>query len=231
MKPSDLLPAEVHYLASNHPGTGVWRHARTPLTPAYPRWAGEGMSCEEPGCDGKLTTYKLCPTDTGIDPLEDWEMTGSEPAGESYAGDWICSRCHATGAIALREVQQHRDDVPRRPGEENVVPLFGPRGYDRGEALRAEARLGPEHWTGEDGIDWTAETAGPIDIDRQAGNHRARRVDLCGTGADRVPVDALDTRPGLAPGGPARRARRADLLGGDGAAAREHTEPPEEVTP
>ncbi len=229
MKPSDLLPGEVHYLASNHPGTEVWRHARTPLTPAYPRWAGEGMTCEVEGCDGRLTTYKLCPTDTGIDPLEEWELTGSEPNADSYAGDWICSRCHATGAIALREVQQHRDDVPRRPAEDNVVPLFGPRGYDRGEALRAEARRGLDHWTGEDGIDWTAETTGPITRTRCP--DRAGRVDLCGEGADRVPDHAVDARPGLASGDPAGRARRADLLGGDGSATRVHPEPPEEVTP
>ena len=132
MNPSDLLPDVRHYLGGNHPGTGVWRHARTPLTPAYPRWAGEGMTCEVEGCEGTLTTYKLCPTDTGIDPIQDWEDTGSAPDGDSYAGDFICSACLCTGAIALREVRQHRDDIPRRPAEDNVVPLFGPRGYDRG---------------------------------------------------------------------------------------------------
>lgn len=132
MKPSDLLPDERHYLAGNHPGTGVWRHARTPLTPEYPRWAGEGMTCEVVGCNGKLTTYKLCPTDTGVDPLEDWAETSSAPDGDSYAGDWICSRCFRVGAIALREVRQYRDDIPRRPAEENIIPLFGPRSYDRG---------------------------------------------------------------------------------------------------
>ena len=219
MKPSDLLPAEVHYLASNHPGTGVWRHARTPLTPAYPRWAGEGMSCEDTGCNGRLTTYKLCPTDTGIDTLEEWEQTGSEPNADSYAGDWICSHCYATGAIALREVQHHRDDALPDAVYDNVVPLFDTRGYDRGV----------DHLLGEADVDWTAETTGPITRTRAA--DRASRVDLCRARADRVPSDGVDDGPGMAPGGPARRAGRADLLGSDGTTAGQHPEPPEEVTP
>ena len=132
MKPSDLLPEDRYYLGGKHPGTDVWRHARTPLTPAYPRWSGEGMSCEVEGCEGTLTTYKLCPTDTGVDSLDDWAETSSAPDGDSYAGEWICSCCFRVGAIALREVRQHRDDIPRQPSQDNVVPLFGPRGYDRG---------------------------------------------------------------------------------------------------
>ena len=125
----DLLPDERHYLAGNHPGTGVWS---TPVDARVSSLGGEGMTCEVVGCNGKLTTYKLCPTDTGVDPLEDWAETSSAPDGDSYAGDWIRSRCFKVGAIALREVRQYRDDIPRRPAEENIVPLFGPREYDRG---------------------------------------------------------------------------------------------------
>jgi len=215
VKPSDLLPGSDHYTAGKHPGTGIWRHARTPLTPAYPRWAGEGMTCDKPTCDGKLTTYKLCPTDTGLDTLEDWAETTSNPIADSYAGDWICSGCFGSGPIAVREVQQARNDVPRRPSEDNVVPLFGPRGYDdAGEcALRAAAEQGPGHWTGEDAIDWAAETTGPLEGPPPDGHPGV--VDLRSARADRLSPDGLDDGPGLAPGGTARRAGRADLLGVD----------------
>ena len=101
--------------------------------------------------------------------------------------------------------------------------------FDLGEyALRRAARKGSEHWTGEDGIDWAAETTGLLE--RQTGADRAGRVDIRGEGADRVPADAVDARPGLASGDPAGRAGALDLLGSDGTAAEEHAEPPE-VTP
>lgn len=205
MKPSDLLPGSDHYTAGKHPGTDVWRHARTPLTPAYPRWAGEGMTCDKPTCDGRLTTYKLSPTDTGLDTLEDWAETSSNPIADSYAGDWVCSGCFDSGPIAVREVQQGRNDVPRRPSDDNVVPLFGPRGYDGGGECA--------HWTGEDAIDWAAETTGPLE--RPSPDRHTGVVDLRSARADRLPADGVDDGPGLAPGGVARRAGRADLLGVD----------------
>ena len=102
--------------------------------------------------------------------------------------------------------------------------------FDLGEhALRHAARKGSGYWTGEDGIDWTAETTGPIT--RSRADHCAGGVDLCGEGADRLPADDLDGGPGLAPGDPACRAGRAHLLGSDETVAGEHQEPPEEVTP
>ena len=215
MKPSDLLPGSTHYTAGKHPGTNVWRHARTPLTPAYPRWAGEGMTCDKPTCDGRLTTYKLSPTDSGLDTLEEWAETSSSPIADSYAGDWICSGCFDSGPIALREVQQARNDVPRREHEDNVVPLFGPRGYDGGGecALRVVAEQGPGHWTGEDAIDWAAETTGPLE--RAPSDRDSGVIDLRSAGAGRLSPAGVDDGPGLAPGGTARRAGRADLLGVD----------------
>ena len=126
------MSADDQYLAGDHPGTDIWRHARTPLTPAYPRWAGEGITCPVEGCDGLLTTYKLDAHDPGVDSMPEWRSTTSAPDGDSYAGDWICSGCLQVGRIALREVQQHRDDIPRRDVEDNIIPLFGPREYDRG---------------------------------------------------------------------------------------------------
>ena len=102
--------------------------------------------------------------------------------------------------------------------------------FDLGEyALRRAARKGSDHWTGEDEIDWTAETTGPLE--RQTSANCAGRVDIRGEGVDRVLADGVVDGLGLAPGDTARRAGRTDLLGSDGPAAEEPAEPPEEVTP
>lgn len=94
----DLLPHREWYLKGTHPGTDTWRHARTPLTPAFPRWGGEGMIC--PVCkDGRLTTYKTEMTDSGITMPEqccEFDIT---------VGYSICSTCYAQQVISVSEIE------------------------------------------------------------------------------------------------------------------------------
>ena len=132
MKPGDIIPAENHYLTSNHPGTGVWRHARTALTPEYPRWMGEGTPCRQNGCEGSLQTYKLCPTDTGVDAPDEWRLTGSIPHSSSHAGDWICDACYTVGPIMLREVIASPGETIDDMTLDNVINLVDFIGDSRG---------------------------------------------------------------------------------------------------
>ena len=127
MKRSDLLPPPEHYVAGSHPGTDIWRHARTPLTPAWPRWIYEGSACTLDDCDGERVPYKLFAQDHGVCTLADFEESTTAPAPDVHAGDWICSACHAEGVIPLAEVQQGPDDVPAALRGSNVIPLFGRR--------------------------------------------------------------------------------------------------------
>lgn len=133
MKRSDLLPPPEHYTRGTHPGTSVWRHARTALTPDWPRWIYEGSRCAvsddsdpEP-CPGRRVPYKLGPEDHGLVTVEDFNESSTAPAPDVHAGDWICDTCAAEGVISLAEVQQHADDVPAALRGDNVLPLFGRR--------------------------------------------------------------------------------------------------------
>jgi hypothetical protein len=128
----DLLPSRDHYTSGCHPGTDLWRHARTALTPEWPRWIGEGSSCDGAECDGKRTTYKLSASDTGLDVVEDYAETGTTPDRDATAGGWICDGAgHHSGIIGLDEVQHHCDDIPPALPRGLVLPLFGPREVDR----------------------------------------------------------------------------------------------------
>ena len=158
MKPSDLLPDRDWYLKGTHPGTDVWRHARTHLTPSWPAWTGEGSRCTDDDCHGRRTTYKDGLLDTGLDTLEDYADSSTEPTPDSIAGHWICSVCFRQGAIALDEVRQHANDVPQGTGRGHVIPLFGPTAIDRystGQASRPDVVAAA---LGVDGVDWTEDT-------------------------------------------------------------------------
>lgn len=127
-KPSDLIPCREWYAEGTHPGTKVWRHARTTLTPAWPRWIHEGSPCEVESCEGRMVPYKLDRMDSGLDvPAEYWEQGVTSPEADAYAGEAICSACSATTVIGLDEVQLHKDDVPAALRGDGVIPLFGAR--------------------------------------------------------------------------------------------------------
>lgn len=125
---SELLASRSWYKHGNHQGTTVWRHARTALTPEYPRWVHEGSRCEQPDCNGRNYPYKLDKYDTGVDVPEDyWEQGVDAPSADAHAGEFICDICGAMGVIALEEVVRSRDDVPAAVNHPNVIPLFGER--------------------------------------------------------------------------------------------------------
>ncbi len=127
-KPSDLIPCREWYGKGTHPGTKVWRHARTALTPDWPRWVHEGCSCEVEGCAGRMVPYKLDKDDTGLDIPADYWMQGiTRPEPDAYAGEAVCSQCSATTVIGLDEVQLHKDDVPAALRGDGIIPLFGAR--------------------------------------------------------------------------------------------------------
>jgi hypothetical protein len=125
---SDLIPKRAWYVEGCHAGTSVWRHARTPLTPEWPRWIHEGSPCEVEGCAGRRVPYKLSADDTGLDvPADYWAQSVTEPEVDAYAGEAVCSDCSAMTVIGLDEVQLHKDDVPAANRGDNVIPLFGVR--------------------------------------------------------------------------------------------------------
>lgn len=103
-----LLPDRDWYLKGKHPGTNVWRHARTDLTPAYPRWVNEGSACE---CGGTLTTYKFDSMDTGVSGPDLHDC----PSSDATAGYSVCDTCYAQTCIPLCEVDAGQ------PGTNNVI--------------------------------------------------------------------------------------------------------------
>ena len=98
-----LLPPRDWYVRGTHPGTDVWRHARTSNTPRFPYWEGEGTACAEPGCGGHLTTYKLDPCDTGVS-TSDMHIS---PSADATAGYSICDTCYAQEVIPLSQVVEN----------------------------------------------------------------------------------------------------------------------------
>mgnify|MGYP003633980199 CR=1 FL=1 len=126
--PSDLIPCPEWYTEGSHPGTTVWRHARTALTPGWPRWIYEGSPCEQEGCRGSRVPYKLDKHDSGLDvPADYWEQGVTRPEADAHAGAAICSDCPSMVVIGLDEVQLHKDDVPAALRGNGVIPLFGAR--------------------------------------------------------------------------------------------------------
>ena len=92
-----LLPDRDWYLKGTHAGTDVWRHQRTALTPAHPRWMYEGLECD---CGGHLTTYKYDAYDTGVAGPQLHDC----PSPNSTAGYSICDSCFSQAVIPLSEV-------------------------------------------------------------------------------------------------------------------------------
>ena len=140
----ELLPSREWYVGRLHPGTDIWWHSRTALTPAYPAWRAEGSACpgeriedEETGevtyagCPGRRVPYKAGPDDHGLTTPAELAECGMENTPDAYAGNWVCdgprqggSGWHQ-GAIAMSEVKSHQNDEPAAAEGDNVVPLFG----------------------------------------------------------------------------------------------------------
>lgn len=199
MKPSDLLPGRDWYLKGTHPGTDVWRHARTHLTPSWPAWTGEGSRCTDDDCHGRRTTYKDGVLDTGLDTLEDYADSSTEPTPDSIAGHWICAVCFRQGAIALDEVRQHVNDVPQGTGRGHVVPLFGPTEIDRystGQASRPDVVAVA---LGVDSVDW-AQTDQEASAQNEAHHRGPRQLHLRSPDDDISPDHPLDDGIGLSSG-------------------------------
>tara|TARA_Y100001972_G_scaffold37892_1_gene46610 strand:- start:151 stop:438 length:288 start_codon:yes stop_codon:yes gene_type:complete len=92
----------------------------------------EGSPCEQEGCEGRMSPYKIDKLDSGVAvPADYWDQGFISPEADAHAGEAICSACSAMVVIGLDEVQLHKDDVPAALRGDGVIPLFGARDLSR----------------------------------------------------------------------------------------------------